>query len=284
MPFTRLALLTCLTMVAFAANSVLNRLALAQTDSDALLFTFVRLLAGAVFLALLVRVRSAKESGQSRTAGNWPSALALLTYAAGFSLAYRELSAATGALLLFGAVQVSMISVGLVRGERPGVWQLAGLGLALAGVVWLLLPGATAPGALSAALMILAGVAWGVYSLRGRGASDPTAATAGNFLRASVLALAVLPWVDWSRSADGLVYALLSGALASGAGYALWYAVLPHMKSATAATVQLSVPVITALAGVLLLGELLSVRLMVASVLTLGGIALYIRAGKARTK
>ena len=281
MSIARLTLLTLATMLAFAANSVLNRLALAGTGLDALLFTSIRLLSGAVFLWLLLRVRS----GAQALGGNWPSALALLAYAAGFSLAYRELSAATGALLLFGAAQVTLITTAMVLGERPQPWQRVGLGLAIAGVIVLLLPGAAAPGLLAALLMLLAGVSWGVYSLRGRNTADATQATAGNFARAAVLALPLLLWVDFpaadgAQAGEGILYALLSGALASGAGYALWYAVLPHMKATTAATVQLSVPVITALAGVLLLDESISLRLLVASLLTLGGIALYIRAGR----
>lgn len=281
MPISRLILLTFITLLAFAANSVLNRLALAHSGIDALLFTVIRLLSGALFLALLMFIRRRAQT----LGGNWPSALALLAYAAGFSLAYRELSAASGALLLFGAVQVTMIAAAILRGERLSRWQVLGLAAAIGGVIWLLLPGASAPGFLAAALMLLAGVSWGVYSLRGRKAADATQATAGNFARAAVLSLPLLLWVDfpggaWSQAGDGFVYAVLSGALASGAGYALWYAVLPHMKATTAATVQLSVPVITAVAGVLLLDEAISLRLMGASVLTLGGIALYIRTGR----
>lgn len=271
----RLTLLTVLAMTAFAANSILNRLALATTTIDAASFTWWRLFAGALFLTLLVLIRSRRL----RPGGGWLPALALFVYAAGFSQAYRELAAATGALLLFGAVQATMIGYGLARGERPVRWQTLGLLLAFAGVIWLLLPGAQAPDPQAALLMVVAGVAWGGYSLAGRGSADATRDTAGNFVRSlpfAVLAL-LLSDADPLQLNDGVLYALLSGALASGGGYALWYAVLPFMRPATAATVQLTVPALTAVAGVFLVGEALTLRLVVASALILGGVALFIR-------
>jgi drug/metabolite transporter (DMT)-like permease len=261
-------------MVAFAGNSLLCRQALHHTGIDAASFTLVRLAAGAAMLALIVRLRD----GRLPRAGNWPSALALFVYAAGFSFAYLGLPAGTGALLLFGAVQVTMIGAGMLRGARllPGQWL--GLGLALAGLVGLLAPGLSAPPLRPAVLMAVAGAAWGVYSLRGRGGGDPTALTAGNFARASVFALLLgaLFWRQAAISRDGLLLAVVSGALTSGVGYAVWYTALRGLAAASAASVQLSVPVLAALGGVILLGEPLTLRLLLAAPPVLGGIALVI--------
>jgi drug/metabolite transporter (DMT)-like permease len=269
----RLSLLTALAMLAFAANSLLCRIALRDGHIDAASFTALRLLGGALALWLIVRLRPG--AGRAPLGGSNVSALALFVYAAGFSWAYLQLSAATGALLLFGAVQASMILWGRWRGERLAWGQACGLLLASTGLAVLLLPGASAPAAWPAVLMLLAGVAWGVYSLRGRGAGDATAHTAGNFVRslplALLLVLVALPGVQLDGA--GVFYALLSGALASGVGYALWYAVLPALRATQAATVQLSVPLLTAVLGVLLLGEPFSLRLLLASALLLGGVA-----------
>ena len=241
----QLVLFTTLALIAFAGNSLLCRVALAHTGIDAASFTTVRLASGAAALWLIVAARG-KQVG---AAGSWPSALALFAYAAAFSFAYVSLSAATGALLLFGAVQSTMIGVGLWRGERLRARQLGGLALALAGLLGLLLPGLSAPPLPAAALMLGAGVAWGVYSLRGRGASDPTLVTAGNFIRALpfALALSAVMFARLSLDSAGIVLAIASGALASGVGYAIWYTALRGLNATTAATVQLSVPVIAQL-------------------------------------
>lgn len=272
----RILLLTCLAMLAFAGNSLLCRLALRETDIDAASFTAIRLLCGAVTLWVLLQLRQTKQP----MAGNWPGALALFTYAAAFSFAYLQLNTGIGALLLFGAVQLSMLLWGLLRGERLGTAASLGTALATAGLLALLLPGASAPPLLAALLMLLAGVAWGAYSLLGRGLGDPLAVTAGNFLRAAplaiVLALALLPQLDWDG--PGLLYALLSGALTSGVGYAIWYSALPGLRASQAATVQLSVPILAALGGSLLLNEALSLRLMLSAAAVLGGIALVLSA------
>jgi drug/metabolite transporter (DMT)-like permease len=271
----RVSLLIVLAMLAFAGNSLLCRIALRDTGIDAATFTSVRLASGALLLAILLRTRGKRPTA----GGTWPMALMLFAYAAAFSFAYRDLTAATGALLLFGAVQLSMMGWGLWRGERLRGLRLVGLLLALAGLVALLMPGLTAPPPLAAALMIGAGVAWGAYSLLGRGAGDPVAATGGNFLRsipfAALLSLAALD----QQTADhtGLAYAVLSGALTSGLGYVLWYAALPALSATAAATIQLSVPAIAAIGGAMLLAEPLTARLLLASLAILGGIALTIR-------
>ena len=271
----RLVVLTSLTMMAFAGNSLLCRMALAETTIDAASFTTIRIASGALTLALLVLA----SGGLRSMGGNWLSALALFAYAGGFSFAYTSLSAATGALLLFGAVQCTMISYGLFCGERLNLPQSMGVLVALGGLVGLLLPGLSAPPLVGAALMILAGVAWGVYSLRGRGASDALKETAGNFARAIPFALAVsvlgLEGLEFDPSGVGL--AILSGAVTSGLGYAIWYTVLPSLSAATAATVQLSVPVLAALGGVAFLSEPITLRLALASVAILGGVAVFIR-------
>jgi drug/metabolite transporter (DMT)-like permease len=276
---TRVFVVTLLAMLAFAGNSLLCRAAFHATGIDAASFTAIRIASGAVVLCLLVRARD----GRMLLAGSWPSALALFVYAAAFSYAYLSLSAATGALLLFGAVQATMIGVGLARGERLRGAQMAGLACALLGLVGLLLPGLSAPPWLGSLLMLAAGVAWGVYSLRGKGSGDPLQVTAGNFLRAVAFALvlsaATLPWV--SLDGRGVLYAVASGALTSGIGYAVWYSALPRLKVATAATVQLSVPVIAAVGGIVLLGETATLRLLLAAIAILGGIAL-VTVGKPR--
>lgn len=205
----------------------------------------------------------------------------LFAYAAGFSFAYLSLTTATGALLLFGAVQATMILWGLWRGERFGAWQLVGLALAVGGLVGLLLPGLSAPPLAGAALMLMAGAAWGVYSIRGKGAGDATRVTAGNFLRAVpfavvLSALSLLPLAGARLDAAGVAYALASGAITSGLGYAIWYTVLPALKATSAATVQLSVPVIAALGGIVFLGEAVTLRFALASIAILGGITLVI--------
>jgi drug/metabolite transporter (DMT)-like permease len=274
----RLLILTLLTMTAFAANSILCRLALKTTPIDPATFTVIRLVSGAATLWLIVRVRT----GGKALAGGWAAAFGLFAYAAAFSFAYVSLSAGTGALILFGAVQATMILYGLLRGERFTRLQMAGLLLALGGLVALLLPGATAPHWAGATLMTIAGIAWGAYSLMGRASTHPIETTAGNFLRASVFG-AVLSAVSLGMFAwdvRGALLAVLSGAVASGVGYAIWYTVLPAMRATHAATVQLSVPVIAAIGGVLLLGERLSLRLVLCSVAILGGIALVLHARK----
>ena len=271
----RLIPLTLLVLLAFAGNSILCRLALRATSIDPATFTSVRLLSGALVLWVLVSTFRRDVRGQ----GNWGSALALLAYAAALSYAYIDLPTGLGALLLFAAVQVTMIGHALTHGERLQVVQWLGFGLAIAGLVGLLLPGLTAPPLIGSTLMLASGVAWGVYSLRGKGAGDPTRVTAGNFMRAVpialLLSLLTLGQMQWD--ATGVLYAVISGGITSGLGYSLWYMVLPHLRSTTAASLQLSVPVIASLGGVLFVGEALTLRLVLAAIAILGGIALVIR-------
>jgi drug/metabolite transporter (DMT)-like permease len=270
----RLAALTAVTMCAFAANSVLCRVALRDTAVDPATFTAVRLLSGAAVLWLIALGRRRGEAG--RPAGDWTSALALFAYAGAFSLAYTALTTGTGALLLFGAVQLTMIGYGLVRGERFTTRRALGALMAAAGLVVLVAPGLEAPPAMPAALMALAGVAWGVYSIRGRGSSNPLADTASNFIRAAPLSLLMVGFFasDLRFDPAGVAFAVASGAVASGIGYAIWYSVLPHMPATSAALVQLSVPVIAAAAGAAVLGEGLTLRLVLATAAVLGGIGL----------
>jgi len=272
-------LLTALAMVAFAANSLLCRLALVDPTIDPASFTAVRLVAGAVTLALLVALRGGGKN--LIAAGSWRSAAALFGYAIAFSFAYVTLGASTGALILFGAVQMTMIGVGLARGERLGVLQWTGALVAVGGLAYLLAPGLHAPSPIGAALMAGAGVAWGSYSLFGRSARsqrfEPTTTTAGNFLRAAPVALLVIPFMPaLTLSAHGVTLAIASGAIASGLGYAVWYSALKGLRASEAAIVQLTVPVIAAAGAILFLSEALTLRFALASVAILGGVALVL--------
>ena len=267
-------LLTAAAMVAFAANSVLCRLALGAGLIDAASFATVRTTAGALLLAGILFVRRRPVTARP----NWRSVIALYLYMAFFAFAYLSLSAGTGALILFGAVQLTMFTVALRGGEHFSTASWAGLVIAIAGLVYLVSPGLAAPDPLGAALMAVAGVAWGAYSLVGRSAADPVEATAHNFLYAVPLVAATsLAFAgDFQVSAAGAGYAALSGAVASGIGYVIWYAALRGLSGTGAATVQLSVPVIAAIGGVLLLSEAVTMRLVVASAATLGGVALVL--------
>ena len=271
MPPARVVGLTVLAMLAFAGNSILCRAALRDTTIDAASFTTIRLIAGALTLALIVRFRTSSPGK-----GNPLSAAALFAYAAAFSFAYRSLTAATGALLLFGAVQTTMIGIGLWTGERLRPSQAVGLAAACAGLLFLLLPGLSAPPLAGALLMLAAGAAWGLYSLRGRGAGDPTTITAGNFLYASPFAivLTLATWPPGGLNTRGTLYALASGALTSGVGYAVWYTALRGLRPTQAAAIQLCVPVLVTLAGIIFLNEPLTTRLALAAIAILGGIAL----------
>ena len=271
--------LTAFTMIAFASNSILCRLALAGHTIDPATFTTLRLASGALTLYLI----STFSGRGARRGGGWRSAFFLVLYAATFSFAYITLSAGTGALLLFGAVQATMMIAALRFGERPGATQWTGFAAALGGLVFLTAPGLTAPSPVGSALMVVAGFAWGMYTLRGRRDQDPLAATARNFARALPFAVAVSLAMITRRdvSAHGALLAVASGAIASGIGYVVWYAALKGLSATRAATVQLSVPVIAALGGVLFLSERVTPRLAIAAVFILGGVGLVL-AGRAR--
>ncbi len=286
----RVFFLTLLAMSAFAANSLLCRLALKSGDIDPASFTAIRLASGAAMLALVMLLRRTSAVAQ----GSWLAAFWLFAYAATFSLAYVRLPAGVGALLLFGAVQATMVGAGLWRGERLAPRQWLGVLLAMGGLLALLLPGLTAPPLPSALLMLVAGVAWGAYSLHGRGALNAGAATAGNFIRtvpfailliavSAVNAVSAAGAAPLSLNARGLALALCSGAIASGLGYIVWYTVLPRLRASAAATVQLSVPLLAALGGTLLLGEAWTERLGWTCLAITGGIALVVMVPRRNT-
>ena len=269
---TRTLLLTALVMIAFAGNSVLNRLAVADAAIGAAPFAVIRLASGALALGALMAIR-----GRGPSSGGWLGPASLLAYMVGFSLAYRGLDAATGALILFGGVQAVMFAGALLSGERIAATRWVGMLAAVSGLALLLGPGAGAPRAGPAALMGLAALGWGLYSLAGRRAKDPLGQTAGNFLVATPLCLPLLlagagPVTPW-----GAALAVLSGVVTSALGYALWYAVLPGLAASAAALAQLSVPLIALAGGAALLGEWPAARFAPAAALILGGIALGLR-------
>lgn len=281
----RLFGLTLVAIAAFAANSVLARLALASGTTDAGLYTGVRLVSGALVLLGLVSLRR-QGLRPVISAGSWIGAGGLCAYALAFSFAYVALGAGTGALILFSSVQFTMLGWSVVKGEMPGPLEWLGIALALLAFGFLVWPGLTAPDPLAAGLMVLAGISWAVYSLVGRGSSSPLLDTAGNFLRSVPLALLLIalgllqPLGDWR----GLAWAVMSGAVASGLGYAVWYAALPGLQRKQAAIVQLTVPALAALGGVVFLGETLTARLLVCSAAILGGVLLAIVAGERRRR
>lgn len=272
----RVTLLTIAAMIAFASNSLLNRLALGQETIDAVSYTTIRLTSGAITLFVIAFLQ--RENGKDFLRGSWLSAAFLFLYAIAFSFAYLSLTTGTGALILFGSVQMTMLIAALRSGERPHWLEWIGLFLALGGLVYLVFPGLTAPPLLGSALMMIAGISWGFYSIRGRGTQNPLASTAGNFVYSvpMILAVILISFRNISISPDGVIYAIISGALASGCGYVIWYAALRGLTTTRAATVQLSVPVIAAWSGVLFLAEQVSTRLLIAGVLILGGIALAV--------
>lgn len=271
--------LTTFALVCFALNSILCRMALAAGEIDAASFTLVRLFSGAAVLAFILAIN--RKTRSTLKSGSWASAFFLFAYAIAFSFAYMGLTAATGALILFGFVQLTMIVVSISYGERPTLLEFVGLIVAAGGLIYLVFPGLSAPPIFSSLLMAAAGIAWAFYTLRGKGSEDPLADTAGNFVRSvPMIAVASIPFLAGSSlSAQGVVLAILSGAVASGIGYAVWYSALTFHTATRAGVLQLSVPLLAAIGGVLLLGEIADVRLAVAGALILGGIAITI-AGK----
>jgi drug/metabolite transporter (DMT)-like permease len=274
----KITLYTGLALIAFAANSLICRIALGNGAIDPGAFTALRLTAGAVMLWTVAALFKQEDSPPHP--GSYLSALMLFTYAIAFSFAYVSLSVATGALILFGTVQVTMILAGLYNGERPYPVEWGGLFIALTGLVYLMLPGLHAPPLVGGLLMAVAGAAWAIYSLRGRGARFPVTLTADNFLRTIpltlIMSLLLIRHID--ITARGALLAVASGALASGLGYVIWYAALKCISTTRAAAVQLLAPPIAAFGGVLLLGEQITPRLMIAAVLLLGGVGMGIAA------
>jgi len=280
-------LLSLLALIAFAGNSVLSRLGLGENLSDDVIdpasFTSIRLASGVVMLFILLALSGPSQSGQQRplSKGSWLAALSLFLYAALFSYAYLTLDTATGALILFGSVQITMITVGCLRGRRLSAFELAGMCMAIAGFVYLFLPELSKPSLLGFATMSLAGIAWGDYTLRGQGASHPLSTTAYNFLRtlplvALLLIGLMLTGAETNLSQRGVLLAMASGAITSGIGYAIWYAALNGLSTTQAAVIQLSVPIIAAIGGVMFANELISIRLVLAAALVLGGVLLVI--------
>ena len=280
-------LLTFLATAAFAGNSLLCRWALKDTAIDAASFTSIRIASGALALWIIFRLRNSIHSTNSAASGNWASALALFTYAAAFSYAYVNLTTGTGALLLFAAVQLTMMLYAFWTGERFDIQQNLGLIMAIAGIVWLLLPNVSAPHLTDALLMLTAGVAWAIYSLRGKKATDAISVTTGNFMLATVftLGLSLTLITKVSMDAMGMLLAVTSGAITSGVGYVIWYAALQRLTISNAAVVQLSVPIIAAIGGAIFLNDVITPRLIIASIATLSGVGLVLMAqGAAATK
>ena len=273
-------LLTLTAMCAFAGNSLLCRWALKETSIDPVSFTLIRIISGAFALSLILRFRKIR----CLVSGNWASAFALFIYMAAFSYAYIGLPTGTGAFLLFGAVQLTMVMVGLWGGERFKLKQSLGFVIAIAGLAWLLLPSTFTPPIKESTVMLIAGVAWAIYSLRGQTALDPIAVTAGNFMRAAAFGVGFSLMFISSAKLDSLgsLLAIASGVITSAIGYALWYSVLPKLKITHAAVIQLSVPVIATIAGAILLNETITYRLVLSSIATLGGVGIVILNKKQR--
>ena len=281
----KVALFATIAMLAFAANSILARLALGTGDMGAMAYTGVRLASGALTLAAILHFRR-RPDGARRfiVSGSWRGAMALFGYALAFSVAYVMLGAATGALILFASVQIGMLAWAIIQGDRPSLLEWLGFAVAFAALVFLVAPGLVAPPLLGTALMVLAGLCWAAYSLLGQGSRAALADTAGNFVRCLPIALvlAIAGALTQPSTAPGLIYAIASGVIASGMGYAVWYSVLPSLSRTSAAFIQLTVPAIAAAGGVLFIGEQLTAHLMFASAGILGGVALALYAANRR--
>ena len=272
----KIIILTGLALIAFAANSVLCRLALGERTIDASSFTVIRLLSGAMVLLAIISIKSNKTD--SFTKGSWSAGLLLFLYAIAFSFAYITLDTGTGALILFGSVQITMILLSLISGDRLHITEWAGVTIAFIGFVYLILPGVTTPSAIGFLLMIVAGIAWGIYTLKGRSSDDPLMDTAYNFLRTLplVIILAIITVKNAHYSYQGVLLAVLSGGITSGIGYAIWYIALGGLSATQAAVVQLLVPVIAAFGGIIFVSEAVTIRLTVSATMILGGILMVV--------
>jgi drug/metabolite transporter (DMT)-like permease len=272
----RTGIFTLMALIAFAANSVLCRMALGSVSIDASSFTLVRLVSGALILSLILRITNNKIRTHSK--GSWFSGLMLFTYAITFAFAYTTLDTATGALILFGAVQITIILLSVISGDRLNMSEWIGVTIALSGFFYLVIPGVTTPSAVGFALMTIAGIAWGIYTLNGRSSQSPIMDTTYNFLRSVPLIIIVTGFTikNIHYSSEGLILAGLSGGIASGIGYAIWYNALRGLSAAQAAVVQLLVPVIAAFGGVIFISEVITLRLILAAVMILGGILLVV--------
>lgn len=267
---------TVLALMAFAGNSLICRIALKESAIEPAMFTNIRLISGAIFLILLVRL--SKKSGQVKSKGSWVSGAMLFLYAAAFSYAYVSLDTGTGALILFGVVQITMITFSLFSGYKMSYVEWLGVFLALTGFLYLMLPGAKAPSLSGFILMTVSGIGWGYYSLRGKNSKNPLHDTAYNFLKAIpfLLLLLYLLLLENNYTTQGILLALFSGIVTSGLGYIIWYAALKGLSHIQASVVQLFVPILAAIGGVIFVNEVVSYRLLVASVMVLGGILLLI--------
>jgi drug/metabolite transporter (DMT)-like permease len=271
-------LFTGLALIAFAANSVLCRLALGGSAIDASTFTIVRLLSGVIVLTVILNISKINSNSSPSTKGSWPASIALFLYAFTFSFAYVTLETATGALILFGSVQITMILLTIFSGNRLHISEWVGMAIAFAGFVYLVLPGVTTPSVIGFFLMTVSGIAWGVYTLKGRGSKSPIMDTAYNFLRTlpCVIILAIITMKYAHYSAEGILLAALSGGIASGIGYMIWYIALSGLSVTQAAVLQLLVPVIAAFGGIIFVSESISLRLAVSSTMILGGILMVV--------
>ncbi|QDZ13290.1 DMT family transporter [Devosia ginsengisoli] len=276
----KVTILTIIAMLAFAANSVLARLALSGGGIDPLSYTGMRLVSGAAVLAVLVFFR--RQRGAGKGMGSWSGAVALLLYAVAFSIAYVMVGAGPGALILFASVQMGMLAWAVFKGERPGLLEWLGITIAFFALAYLVSPGLVAPSLSGAVLMVVAGLSWAAYSLLGKGSLSPLADTAGNFIRCLPVGilLIVIGMLVFKPNMAGVVYAVASGAIASGLGYTIWYSVLPQLSRSRAALVQLTVPSITAFGGVVFINEVLTARLVIATIGVVGGVALAIMAAR----
>ena len=276
--------LTVLALIAFAANSVLCRLALGDNSIDAASFTIIRLLSGAITLFILINLKKVfykQKINKNESHGNWYGTFMLFIYALTFSFAYITLDTATGALILFGSVQITMVLVNTLKGNRLHFVEWLGVVLAFIGFVYLMLPGINTPSLFGFILMTVSGIAWGLYTLNGRGSQNPLMDTAYNFIKTIPLVVIValiqlLIMKNTQLSNTGIILAILSGAIASGVGYSIWYSVLPHLSVVLSAVLQLLVPVIAALGGVLFVNELITQRLLISALMILGGILMVI--------